>query len=454
MTGLRPALIEWRRPRHETVLLVFVALGALLVVHPPGAQDTSRICVTRSIVHGSLSATSCLAGNGDRAEFGGRFYTDKAPGVSFLAIPAAQIVRLGPPPWRHDGDLRLWAVRLATGGIALLVCALLLGRVAEGIAPGWGGATLVTFSVGTLAASLAVDNFDEVPAAALGFGAFLLAWRRRPGWAGIVAGLALVVEYQAALIAVLVGLYAALAGGRALGRYAAGLVPGVALLGLYDQVAFGSPFHLSYRYVSKQFAVQQAGGFFGIHAPSWHAARLVLVGNRGLFVIAPVLLLAAAGLVLLWRRGARAESLLCGAVSVAFLVLELGYYDPYGGDSPGPRFFIPALPFLALGLAPAFARWRVVTALFAAASVLASTAVLLTWPAAVNAAAVYRWSVWRELALFLRHGSSSELAQWAQKTVASWLGAGRLGGAAIVLTAALGALFLALSDGWRTGRRS
>ena len=140
--------------------------------------------------------------------------------------------------------------------------------------------------------------------------------------------------------------------------------------------------------------------------------------------------------------------------SVAFLVLELGYYDPYGGDSPGPRFFIPALPFLALGLAPAFARWRVVTALFAAASVLASTAVLLTWPAAVNAAAVYRWSVWRELALFLRHGSSSELAQWTQKTVASWLGAGRLGGAAIVLTAALGALFLALSDGWRTRRRS
>ena len=116
MTGLRPAQIEWRRPRHETVLLVLVALGALLVVHPPGAQDTSRICVTRSIVHGSLSATSCLAGNGDRAEFGGRFYTDKAPGVSFLAIPAAQIVRLGPPPWHHDGDLRLWAVRWRPGG--------------------------------------------------------------------------------------------------------------------------------------------------------------------------------------------------------------------------------------------------------------------------------------------------------------------------------------------------
>jgi hypothetical protein len=454
--GLRrlpePTRIAWRRPRHELLLLALVAIGTLLVVHPPGAQDLSRICITRAVVHGHLSATSCLQGSNDRAEFAGRFYTDKAPGVSFLAIPAAQAVRLGPPPW-HAADLRLWAVRVSTGGIALLICAMLLGRTAEGLAPGWGGATLVTFATGTLAASLAVDNFDEVPAAALGFAAFALAWRRRPGWAGVLGGLAVGVEYQAGMVTALVGLYAALLGARALVRYLLGVVPGVALLGAYDWAAFGSPFHLSYRYVSAQFAAQQAGGFFGIHAPSWHATRLVLIGNRGLFVVAPVLLAAVAGLVLLWRRGLRAEALLCGSVSVAFLALELGYYDPYGGDSPGPRFFIPALPFLALGLAPAFARWRVVTAVLAGLSVLASTAVLLTWPAAVNAAAVYRWSVWRELGLLPAHWASSELARWMQATVASRLVTGRLGGGAIVLVAALGALAIALRDGFRPQRR-
>ena len=36
---------------------------------------------------------------------------------------------------------------------------------------------------------------------------------------------------------------------------------------------------------------------------------------------------------------------------------------------PGLRFFIPALPFLALGLAPAFARWRLCASVLAAASV-------------------------------------------------------------------------------------
>ncbi len=41
--------------------------------------------------------------------------------------------------------------------------------------------------------------------------------------------------------------------------------------------------------------------------------------------------------------------------------LSFGYFLPYGGVSPGPRFFIPAVPFLAVGLAPAFARIPIAT---------------------------------------------------------------------------------------------
>ena len=141
-------------------------------------------------------------------------------------------------------------------------------------------------------------------------------------------------------------------------------------------------------------------------------------------------------------------------MTTAFLVLEFGYTTPYGGDSPGPRFVIPALPFLVLGLAPAFARFRLATSVLAVASVVASTAMLLTWPDGVNAAQVYRWSVWRELASLPVHGTSALIVSWLQKNVADWLDLGRLKSALLVLAAALGALAIGLRDGWRGGATS
>src|SRR5438874_9941184 len=76
-----------------------------------------------------------------------------------------------------------------------------------------------------------------------------------------------------------------------------------------------------------------------------------------------------------------------------FLLSTSGYFLPYGGLSPGPRFFVPALPFLGLGLAPAFARWRLATTALTVASVIATTAVVLTWASTGS----YRDTIWGEL---------------------------------------------------------
>jgi hypothetical protein len=446
-TGHAQRPLRLTRPRHELVLLALVAVATLTVMQPSGAQDVSRLCVSRAIAHGHLHADGCLSAGNDFAAFGGHRYTDKAPALSFFAVPAVEVLQLPSAlAWPKPATARLWGIRLWTGGIFLLVCALLLGRVAEGLVPGAGGAVLVVFATGTLAGSLAAVDFDEVPAAALGFAAFVLAWRGRPGFAGLLGGGLVLVEYQAAFVAVALGIYAGLAGVRALGRYAFGVVPGLALLGLYDSIAFGSPFHLSYRYVAAQFAAQQASGFFGIHAPRGHAVEAVLVGNRGLLVNAPILAFAAFGLLLLARRGYRAEATLCAAVSIGYLALEFGYFDPFGGDAPGPRFFAPALPFLALGLAPVFARIRPLAVVLAVLSVLSSTAVLLTWFGAANTGDHYRSSVWRELFLLPVHGASSQFAEWAPKSILGEVGIGPLGAMAVAFAAALAALTIAFWD--------
>ena len=141
------------------------------------------------------------------------------------------------------------------------------------------------------------------------------------------------------------------------------------LLGAYDWAAFGSPFHLSYRYVANQYAESQNAGFFGIGIPGGHAAEQVFAGSRGILVASPVIVAAVAGLFLLGRRYRR-EAIVCGAAFGVLVLANCGYFLPYGGTNVGPRFLVPSLPFVALGLAPAFARWFRTTAVLAAISIL------------------------------------------------------------------------------------
>src|SRR5437879_4931803 len=79
----------------------------------------------------------------DRAVYGGRSYSDKAPGISFLAVPAYVLEHAAgadprPRHWDSEGDLRLWVLRVASGGLLFLLGVFLVGRAAEGLAPGTG----------------------------------------------------------------------------------------------------------------------------------------------------------------------------------------------------------------------------------------------------------------------------------------------------------------------------
>lgn len=271
--------------------------------------------------------------------------------------------------WRSDA--LLWIARVLTGGIAYLIVLVLVRFGANRLREGSGDRVAVAFGLGTLALPLAATTVGHVAAGALAFGAFLLVSARSRLsnrlllGAGACAGTAVLFEYQAALAGAVVLAYA-LARSRSARTalvFVAGALPAALALGAYDWAAFGSPFHLSYRYVTEEFIAEQRSGFFGIHAPSLHGVQELLVGRHGVLLEQPILVLAAAGLVLLWRRGLRAEALACGAVTLLFVLLSVGYFDPYGGDSPGPRFLVPALPFLALGLADAFASWPRLTAL-------------------------------------------------------------------------------------------
>jgi hypothetical protein len=378
--------VRLRGYRFEPLVLVLVALAALPPISLTGPQDRTRYELTRHLV---LRHTLVLEPNlFDRAVFDGRTYSDKAPGMSFLAVPAYELERAvgiakAPVDWQAKGDPSLWLIRALTSGVLFLVSVFLVGRLAERLVAGTGAASAAIFGVATLATSLAPTLFEHDAAGAFAIGAFALAWLGRRSWAialaGLLAGTAVLFQYATGLIALVLLAYCAWRHGRRALWFLAGAVPPALALGAYDWAAFGSPFHLSYRYVANVYTERQHHGFFGIGVPTLGGVKDVLVGTRGLLYFSPVLVAAAVGLWLLWRRGARAEALLAAIVVVLFLLLDAGYFLVYGGGTPGPRFFAPALPFLALGLPPVLARWPRPTLALGFVSAVLTTVDALSW---------------------------------------------------------------------------
>ena len=380
--------------RAGAVALVAVVLAMASLVQGPGWNQNAHLALVKALSHGTPVIDRYSAGTFDLAYSDGHFYSAKAPGVALLAVgpyflldrsgALDAVVRVTGIP-REDADL--WALAVIVCALAAALTLLLVTRLGDEVAKGYGVAAAVTLGLATLILPFSTLLFDHVPAAALAFAAFAILWLRRGLWAGLAAGIlagaAVTCEYPLALAAVALGVYGITAGDRIRRglMYIGGLAIGVSPLLLYNTWAFGSPLHFPY-----EDALPIAGlasnerGFFGIAWPSVETAARLLFGERGLIVITPVLLCALAALVPLYRRGWRAEAALIGGLSLAFLVYNAGYDVPFGGDSPGPRFLVAILPFLAVPLSLSYALWPRLTVALALVSALYAVGVTLTGP--------------------------------------------------------------------------
>src|SRR5919202_2665949 len=192
--------------RRERLLLVLAACTAFAFAYGHGWPDISRVALTQAVaVDGSVRIDRWQGRTEDKALFGGHAYSDKAPGMSFAMVPPFELLRGVGAVDGSDVDEGVWndrwslhVLRLSVAGVAFLVSVLLVGRLAEGLRPGSGAPAAATFGLGTMALPLAATTFGHLPAAALAFGSFLLASRRRLPAAGLAGGAALLFQYQCA----------------------------------------------------------------------------------------------------------------------------------------------------------------------------------------------------------------------------------------------------------------
>ena len=131
--------------------------------------------------------------------------------------------------------------------------------------------------------------------------------------------------------------------------YGAALGACLALVAAYNQARFGTILESGYHFAAGEgFSTPLGLGIFG----------LLLSPARGLFWFNPLTWLALPGWWLWRRRGPTAEAWLALALVAAQTVIFSAWWSWAGGVSWGPRFLLPAVPFLTLAGLPALDRAR------------------------------------------------------------------------------------------------
>lgn len=371
---------------------VFLAVFAVLAFIGPATDQlanpnmSSRLALALAIVEDQAVTIDRFAPYTiDKAFYQGHFYSDKAPGMAFLAVPLlavlrAPLVALGidststlsgvdidhiQAPGFYIFAMRISILFIST--LATAVAAAMMFGLCRDLRASRNGALFASFAwaFATPMLGWSTSFFGHATAASLlvsGLGlvvrANLTPAQPAPDFgrgfaAGIVLGLGFVVEFTTGPALVCIAVLGLLYAGRRPFLLTGALIGGIAALIpllAYNHAAFGAPFHLGYANVVDFVGMQS--GWFGVSRPDPHIAWQVLFGpSRGLVWISPFLLLAPLAYLQAWRGMPQGVVLVLLAVPVLFLLINAGYAYWDGGWSTGPRHLTPGLAFACVPFA-------------------------------------------------------------------------------------------------------
>ncbi|HPB32633.1 MAG TPA: hypothetical protein PLB62_14375, partial [Candidatus Sumerlaeota bacterium] len=292
----------------------------------------------------------------DVFRYKGRLYAIKHPGMFFLGTLAYKPLSLCGLRYETHFPLATALVSWLTSGlIAALAGMLLFLRSRE------AGLSIHASLVTALCPSLASPIFAYsgiLHHDLIGGCLLLLSWliitkkeessHIKTATGGLLAGFAFTTTPLAAFFIVPIALHAALRGGWRTGAFfAAGMAAGVAPLLLYNAAAFDNPFLLPNHAAGVRDTMAHLSS-----APLGEKFIWYFLSPRtAIWAYAPWVVFAAGGFAHALAR--RAWDMACALAGILLLTAYVFTISSYGGAQFGPRYLLPALPLLAVGLIPA-----------------------------------------------------------------------------------------------------
>ncbi|MFH1132176.1 MAG: hypothetical protein V1754_12640 [Pseudomonadota bacterium] len=301
----------------------------------------------------------------DTSVYKGELYSNKAPGMSFLTIPVYVVLKFF-NGWDSPSLVSLFYwFRFFGSAVPSLLFLLLFWRFLNIALPSLAERrlALAAYAVGTMALVYGTEFIaNQLSAVLIGTGFILLFLYSRgrggrwlPGWAGLAAGAAVLVDYQTAFVGPPLFVYLLFRARPRLSsaiKFCIGAAVPLGLLLFYHWGCFEDPFKTGYSYLSHSVSARQVSeGFLGLKAFNWNVfLERHFSPDDGLFYYSPFLLLSFLGVVLMLKRSWCAEGILCFAV-IGFFVYFISALGFAAGWDVGPRYIIAALPFYMVAIA-------------------------------------------------------------------------------------------------------
>ncbi|MDI6785212.1 MAG: hypothetical protein QMD92_00740 [bacterium] len=343
------------------IFLIIFTCYAYFFHLSPHANSLTRYNLVRAIVYeGKLNIDSYHENTVDKSLYKGHYYSDKAIGTSLFALIPSWLIKISKVSFGIN--LIYYLLRVISVSLPSAIFAALFFKFLTLFNPISKYNIWLTFALflGTLCYPYSTLFYGHQQAAIFCFISFSLIYLFKNNYisanfcllsVGFLSGLAVITEYTSGIIILLLFAYLIvnLKKKSKILIYFLSSAPPLLLLLTYNYLCFENPFNLGYSFQAPEIAVKaMARGHFGFGLPNLSILYKILFSSyRGLFYTSPVLLLSIPGFYYIYQdKNLRAEFYICLFSTLSFILLNASFAAWHGGYGIGPRYIIPALPFM------------------------------------------------------------------------------------------------------------